>query len=251
MTSLNDFNGFHSMIAGCKIIDNIKIYYRVISFLLLPFSPSAFAQPLKIVKKLKDHCHQVENDSLKRMVELKSLDSTIVYDLRYATKNNFTGRKLYKSGDLVFLRTSPARALKIVQEELAQKGLGLKILDGYRPYHVTKRMWDLIKDERYVANPSKGSGHNRGLAIDLTIIDISTAKELDMGTGFDNFSDTAHHAFMELSSRVLQNRSLLRAVMEKHGFRALSTEWWHYSWPNDRSYDVLDLDPAKLRKQCH
>ncbi len=238
------------MIAGCKINDNIKIYCRVISFLLLPFCTSAFAQPLKIVKKQKEYCSQVKTDSLKRMVELKFLDSTISYDLKYATTNNFTGKKLYKSSDLVFLRTLPALALKNIQMELLQEGLGLKIFDGYRPYLVTKRMWELIKDERYVANPSRGSGHNRGLAVDLTLIEISTGKELNMGTGFDNFSDTAHHAFRELSSQVLQNRNRLKEIMEKHGFNALSTEWWHYSWPNDRSYDVLDLEPQKLRKHC-
>jgi len=113
------------------------------------------------------------------------------------------------------------------------------------------KMWDLIGDERYVANPSKGSGHNRGLAIDLTLINLSNDNELDMGTGFDNFTDTAHHVFRNLPSTVLQNRTLLKETMEKYGFRSFETEWWHYSWPNDRNYEVLDLDFKKLEKYAY
>jgi D-alanyl-D-alanine dipeptidase len=107
-------------------------------------------------------------------------------------------------------------------------------------------MWDLIHDERYVADPSKGSGHNRGLAVDLTIIDLKDGSELNMGTSFDNFTDTAHHTFKNLPADILQNRMLLRETMEKYGFKALETEWWHYSWPNDRNYEVLDIDFKKL-----
>ena len=110
-------------------------------------------------------------------------------------------------------------------------------------------MWDLIKDERYVANPSKGSGHNRGLSVDLTIITLNTGQELDMGTGFDHFSDTAHQDFTSLAGQVLKNRKLLKETMEKYGFKALSTEWWHYSWTNDRNYAVLDIDFKKLKSK--
>src|SRR5688572_25675621 len=144
---------------------------------------SLMAQDLNVSRKNKTYWQQVQQDSLHRMVELRSLIPGIVYDLRYATTNNFTKEKLYKNGDLSFLRVLPARALQKIQQELNSKGLGIKIFDAYRPYSVTKKMWDLIKDERYVANPSKGSGHNRGLAVDLTIITLNTGQELDMGTG--------------------------------------------------------------------
>ena len=107
-------------------------------------------------------------------------------------------------------------------------------------------MWELIGDERYVANPAKGSGHNRGLAVDLTL--IKDGKEVNMGTGFDHFTDTAHHSFKALPADVIKHRQLLRSTMEKHGFRALETEWWHYSWPNEKNYQVLDLSFRKLRK---
>jgi D-alanyl-D-alanine dipeptidase len=183
------------------------------------------------------------------MIELKSVMPSLDYDLRYATNNNFTKKQLYKNGKTTFLRSPAAEALKKAQQELATKGYGLKIFDAYRPYSATKKMWDLIHDERYVANPTKGSGHNRGLSVDLTLIDLKTGKELDLGTGFDNFSDSAGHAFSSLPADVLQNRKLLKETMEKFGFKPLQTEWWHYSWPNDRNYEVLDIDFKKLRKE--
>ena len=158
---------------------------------------------------------------------------------------------MHKTGNLTFLRLPVARALQRVQNELREKGYGLKLFDAYRPYAVTKKMWDLIHDERYVANPSKGSGHNRGLAIDLTLIELRDGSELNMGTGYDNFTDTAHHIFKDLPLTVLQNRGLLKETMEKHGFKSFETEWWHYSWPNDRNYDVLNIDFKKLKKYSH
>ncbi|RXK58352.1 peptidase M15 [Lacibacter luteus] len=197
----------------------------------------------------KSYKHTLKKDNQKQMVELKTKMPGLVYDLRYATVNNFVKLPLYPvTTTSTFLRLPAANALQQVQQELKQKGLGLKIFDAYRPYSVTIKFWELIKDERYVANPSKGSGHNRGLAVDLTIIDLKTGIELDMGTGFDNFSDTAHHSFTQLSTTVLQNRKVLKEVMLKHGFTALETEWWHYYWPNNRNYEVLDLDFKKLNK---
>lgn len=180
------------------------------------------------------------------MVDLGHRIPQLKIDLRYATADNFTGRRLYPKSKRTYVRLAVARALELVATELAAAGYGLKVWDAYRPYAATKKMWDLIGDERYVANPAKGSGHNRGLAIDLTL--VQNGKEADMGTGFDHFSDTAHHSFTTLPAAVLQRRMLLRSVMEKHGFRALETEWWHYSWPNDRDYDVLDLSFSQLRK---
>lgn len=212
----------------------------------VPFIAKAQSQNITVVKKTEIYSQQIIHDPANQMLELKQLIPGIVYDLRYSGKNNFTRTKLYPSGELTFMRLQPAKALQRVQQELNKKGLGLKIFDAYRPYSITKQMWDLIKDERYVANPANGSGHNRGLSIDLTLIDLKTGKELDMGTDFDNFTDTAHHTFNNLPGRVLVNRILLKKSMEKYGFRSLTTEWWHYSWPNDRDYQVLDIDFASL-----
>ncbi len=189
----------------------------------------------------------VATDSLKRMVELKRLVPDLVYDFRYATPFNFTGKRLYPVGtDITFLRLLPALALQKITDELRKEQLGLKIFDAYRPYSVSIAFWKLIGDERYVAHPSKASNHNRGLAIDLTLIDLRTNQELNMGTGFDHFSDTAHHSFRQLPLAVTENRLKLKTVMEKYGFRSLETEWWHYSWPNDRNYEVLNIRFPKL-----
>jgi D-alanyl-D-alanine dipeptidase len=135
-----------------------------------------------------------------------------------------------------------------VAAALKEKGLGIKVWDAYRPYQVTVRFWNLIHDERYVANPAKGSGHNRGIAIDLTLYNLSDGKELDMPTGFDDFSVRAHHGYMQLEEKQIQNRELLRAVMEKYGFVRFETEWWHYYWPGAEKFAVLDLPFRQLNK---
>jgi D-alanyl-D-alanine dipeptidase len=133
-----------------------------------------------------------------------------------------------------------------VQQELLERNLALKIWDAYRPYSVTEKIWGLVRDPRYAADPKTGSGHNRGIAVDATIVDLQTARELAMGTGFDNFSDTAHHDFKQLPATVIQNRLLLRSLMEKHGFAALSSEWWHYYLPSPSRYELLDLSFRQL-----
>jgi D-alanyl-D-alanine dipeptidase len=197
---------------------------------------------VNVIETKESYKRSVAQDSSKKMVELRSLIPDIVYDLRYATSNNFMHRRMY-TGNIrhAFLRRPAAEALAKVQQELKIKGFGLKIFDTYRPYSVTVKFWKLVKDEKYVANPSKGSAHNRGLAVDLTLIDIDNRNELDMGTGFDNFTDSAHHSFNNLSPDVKQNRKLLKDIMKKHGFEMFDTEWWHYSWPNTNDYELLDL----------
>ncbi len=184
----------------------------------------------------------------KSMIDIKKYIPTIILDLRYATTNNFMKTKLYPTIKTTYLRKPAAEALKKVQTELNKQGLGLKIFDAYRPYSVTEKMWEPVKDDRYAADPKNGSGHNRGVAIDLTIINLKTKKELDMGTGFDNFSDTAHTDFINLPATVLQNRLLLKTTMEKYGFRVLDTEWWHFYLPNAKEYELLDVPFKKLKK---
>ncbi|MFT3824578.1 MAG: M15 family metallopeptidase [Chitinophagaceae bacterium] len=238
------------------MIDKIPFRYYIstaaLLFFLLPgiakaqqLSTSPYG--VQVWDNIAGFRQSVQADSLKKMLSLRSLIPDIVLDLRYATRNNFMRRRMYpQRTNNTFLRAPAAQALLLVQQELHRNGYGLKIFDAYRPYAVTVSFWELVKDERYVANPSKGSGHNRGLAVDLTIIDLKTGKELDMGTGFDNFSDSAHHNFTQLPQSVLQNRSLLKETMQKYGFTLLETEWWHYYWKNDRNYEVLDIPFSKL-----
>lgn len=210
---------------------------------------SGYVRPA-VTDKPDNYKKQVKLDSLKKMVELKSMVPGIVYDLRYASTNNFMKRLMYPAGtNITFMRLPAAKALQKVQTELKEKGLGLKIFDAYRPFSVTVKFWELVHDERYVANPSKGSGHNRGIAVDLTIINLKTGMELDMGTGFDNFTDSAHHAFTKLPEEILQNRLLLKSTMEKYGFKAFDTEWWHYFLPEGNKYEILDIDFRKLQQK--
>ncbi|HLY69732.1 MAG TPA: M15 family metallopeptidase, partial [Puia sp.] len=205
---------------------------------------------LYVINNADDYDQTVKADSNKLMVNLKKSIPNLDLDLRYASENNFMGRVMYpEEPAFTFLRLPAAKALLQVQRELNGKGLGLKIFDAYRPYSVTVKFWELVHDDRYVADPKKGSGHNRGIAVDLTIIDLKTKKELKMPTGFDNFTDSAHHDFMYLPVEVLRNRKLLKETMEKYGFLAFPTEWWHYSLPNPEKYEVLNVPFAELEKQ--
>lgn len=240
------------------MINNIRNRFRISRSLLVIFltitsliacgQAGGNTRPA-VTDNYDDYKKQVKSDPAKKMLELKRLIPTIIYDLRYASLNNFMKRLMYPAGtNITFLRVPAANALAQVQSELNQKGLGLKIFDAYRPYSVTVKFWELVKDERYVANPSKGSGHNRGTTVDVTIINLQTKSELNMGTDFDNFSDTAHHGFTHLPEDILQNRILLKTTMESHGFKPYNDEWWHYSFFDGKLHEILDIDFKKLKK---
>jgi D-alanyl-D-alanine dipeptidase len=202
------------------------------------------------IKTVESYRITVAHDSLKKMTNLQTTIPGVVLDLRYATINNFMGRRMYpKKTTYSFLRLPAANALSLVQKELNAMGYGLKIFDAYRPYSVTEKFWELVHDDRYVADPAKGSGHNRGIAVDLTIIDLKTKQELKMPTGFDNFSDSAHQDFMSLPADVLKHRKLLKETMEKYGFVAFATEWWHYSLPDPEKFEVMDLSFKDLNSK--
>ena len=229
----------------------LSLLYVIIFTLIIP---DAFAQDtilnkygLWVINDIGQLQKTVLKDPRKAMVDLKQISPTLLLDLRYAGKNNFMHQQLYPPVKTTYMRKAAADALAAVQQELNLTGLGLKIFDAYRPYSVTEKLWEPVKDDRYAADPKKGSGHNRGIAVDLTIIVLSNKEELNMGTGFDNFSDTAHHAFKSLPELVLQNRMLLKTMMEKHGFKALDSEWWHYYLPNTTAYELLDIDFKKLK----
>ena len=233
------------------------IFHRQKTILFVLFfvgAPTTYSQDsvnykyeLHIIKNAKEYNSSIENMPDKKMVDLKRLMPQLILDLRYATNNNFMHKKLYTHSTSTYLRQKAAFALKQIENELQQKVFGLKIFDAYRPYSITKKMWELIRDTRYVADPKKGSGHNRGIAVDLTIINLKTGKELNMGTGFDNFTDSAHHDFKNLSEEILLNRSLLKNIMEKYGFKSLQTEWWHYSLSNANDFELLDISFKKLK----
>ena len=181
------------------------------------------------------------------LVLLSDYINPVYFALPYGSKENFTGKKLYRKHSFWVLDEAAAR-LKLVQDSLESMGLSLYFFDTYRPWSVTSKMWKIVPDERYAANPANGSGHNRGVAVDVSLANLQTGEPLPMPTSYDNFTDTAHHSFTDLPEKILQNRATLKAIMEHFGFRALSTEWWHYSLPEGSKYPVLDLKFKQLRK---
>ena len=181
---------------------------------------------------------KAQSDTL--IVSLSSIDSTIETDVRYATTNNFTGQVLYPT-DKVHLRKVVGEALSQAHKYLfTNYNLRIKVFDGYRPLSVQKLMWKIMPDDRYVANPATGSRHNRGAAVDLTLID-STGTELDMGTEYDNFTEKAHYDYQNLSEEVKSNRKLLRETMVKFGFHPIKTEWWHFDFEGWKNFSILDF----------
>ena len=172
------------------------------------------------------------------IVDVRSLDSTIALDIRYATYNNFTKKVLYPAAKAK-LRREAAESLASVQRELKQQGLGLKVFDGYRPLSIQWKLWEVVPDPNYVADPRKGSRHNRGAAVDLTIID-SLGNELEMPTPYDDFTERAWHTFEDLPDAAKKNRALLKDVMMRHGFQPIQSEWWHYDFHGWEIFEIMD-----------
>jgi zinc D-Ala-D-Ala dipeptidase len=200
---------------------------------------------LQVVSDLATYHRQVRADSDKQLVDLETFVPGIVLDIRYATSNNFMKQQLYPVAK-AYLRAPAARALRDIQTELAPLGLGLKVYDAYRPYSITVKMWEPIRNEDYVANPAKGSRHNRGAAVDLTLIDLKTGAELPMPTPYDDFTPRARHDFSDLPANAVGARERLKLVMTKHGFEPLPSEWWHYDFKGWERFELMDLPLEQL-----
>lgn len=155
------------------------------------------------------------------------LSDGFVLDMKYATNDNFLKSAVYECQKCL-LRKSAADALLKARQDFEKLGLKIKIFDCYRPRDVQQKMWALVPNPIYVADPSKGSIHNRGAAVDITLVD-SAGKELDMGTGFDHFGPEAAHGYKKLPLKVKKNRELLRTIMGQNGFKTFESEWWHYN----------------------
>ncbi|WKK78862.2 M15 family metallopeptidase [Marivirga arenosa] len=162
-------------------------------------------------------------------VNLREVSDSFQYDMRYATANNFLGKKVYDC-DNCWLRARTVRALIKANRDFIKNGYQIQFYDCFRPRAVQYKMWEVMPDGRYVANPKSGSIHNRGDAVDITLVNISTKEELKMGTDFDYFGKEAHYEYDQLADQVQENRRLLRTIMEKHGFKGIRTEWWHFSY---------------------
>ena len=160
-------------------------------------------------------------------VNLKDYSEDFVYDMKYATSDNFLKAQVYDCAEC-FLRLKTVTALVEANKKFIKKGYRIKLFDCYRPLDIQKKMWTIVSNPEYVANPAKGSIHNRGGAVDITLVD-SSGKELEMGTGFDFFGIEAGHNYTNLSQNIKDNRILLKSVMMESGFNPFNSEWWHYN----------------------
>lgn len=183
------------------------------------------------------------------LVEIVKLDPDIHLDVRYATSNNFTGRPVYTQ-PRAFLQRPAAEALVRVNRSLREKGYGLLVFDGYRPWSVTKLFWEITPQDKrekgFVANPAKGSKHNRGAAVDLSMYEIATGKEVVMPSSYDEFSDRADPDYTGGTAEERARRDLLRAEMEKEGFEVDPGEWWHFNYKGWQEYPILDVPFEKI-----
>src|SRR5215469_803096 len=183
------------------------------------------------------------------LVELVKLDPTIKLDVRYATTNNFLGTAVYTQAR-AFLQRPAAEALLRAHQELKSQGHGLIIHDGYRPWYVTKIFWDATPDDKkiFVANPAEGSKHNRGCAVDLSLYDLETGKEVKMPSGYDEMTDRAYADYTGGTAGERSLRMLLRKAMESQGFKVNPTEWWHFDYKDWKQYPILNTRFEDLKQ---
>jgi zinc D-Ala-D-Ala dipeptidase len=217
----------------------------IATLLAVPLAACHDAQPEK--PKIKDRS-KPKPELAGSLVELVTLDPTIRLDIRYATKNNFTGRMLYDQ-PRAFLIKPAAQALVRAHWAARRQGFGLTIFDAYRPWRVTKALWDATAPgpkKNYVANPKKGSKHNRGCAVDLTLHRLATDEEVAMPSGYDEFTPRADRNYSNAPAEALANRNLLERLMEAHGFRGASNEWWHFDFRGWQDHPILNIDFADL-----
>lgn len=181
----------------------------------------------------------------KDFVDITELDSSIMLDIRYATSRNFTGKIMYPVARCLLRRDAALRLLR-VEQKLRKHGYRLIIFDGYRPLSVQKKFWNIMPDERYVADPSKGSRHNRGAAVDVSLADLA-GHPLPMPSDYDDFSEKAHRDYTGASPESKKNCALLEGLMKEEGFEPFLTEWWHFDAPGWEHYPVSDFSLEEFK----
>lgn len=173
------------------------------------------------------------------LADLTEIDPRLTLDIVYATSDNFAREQVYNLAK-AFMQRPAAEALKRVHDKLIPKGFGLLIYDGYRPWFVTKKFWDITPEihKEFVADPATGSRHNRGCAVDLSLIDLSTGNPVEMPSGYDEFTERAYPSYTGGSEKSRFHRDLLREAMEAEGFTVMQSEWWHFDYPNWKRYKI-------------
>lgn len=184
------------------------------------------------------------------MIELTKLSKTIKLDIRYATADNFVGRPVYSEAR-AFLQRPAAEALISVNKLLKREGLGLVIYDGYRPWSITKLFWEVVPEDKrmFVADPRKGSKHNRGCAVDLSIYDLKTGRSIPMPSGYDEFTERASPNYAGGTVEETANREKLRRMMESAGFTVNPKEWWHFDYKDWEQYAIYDISFDAIDKR--
>lgn len=192
--------------------------------------------------------HETGTFNIPDLVELVKLDTSFHLDIRYATNNNLVGKPVYKEAR-AFLQRPAAEALVNVGKELKPLGYGLLIFDGYRPWKVTKTFWDMTSKEnkKFVADPKIGSKHNRGCAIDLSLYEITTGKEVQMTGVYDEMSERSYPYYTGGTEIQRKMRDLLRTKMEANGFTVYDYEWWHFDYKDWKTYRVENIPFSKIR----
>jgi len=182
------------------------------------------------------------------LVELVKLDTSIHLDIRYATNNNLAGKPVYTAAR-AFLQRPAAAALVNANKQLHKLGYGLLIFDGYRPWSVTKMFWDITpdKNKKFVADPKKGSKHNRGCAVDLSMYEIATGKEVEMTGVYDEMSERSYPNYAGGTIEQRKMREMLRSTMETNGFTVYDYEWWHFDYKDWKAYRIGNIQFAKIK----
>ncbi|MBP6783259.1 MAG: PQQ-binding-like beta-propeller repeat protein [Verrucomicrobiales bacterium] len=215
----------------------------------LPFPPTAALLTLiALIFTPASLLAGADKSSPSDFVEPVRLDPTLVIDLPYATENNFCKVRLYPV-DRCFLRREVAESLILAQRSLANEGFGLKIWDGYRPRSVQYRMWEVSPLPNFVGDPKRGSKHNRGAAVDVTLVDLATGEELEMPTPYDEFSPRARTGYLKVSPAAAENRRRLQMAMRAAGFSTIDSEWWHFDFRGWERFPLVDTPLEELAER--
>ncbi|WP_264521258.1 M15 family metallopeptidase [Flavobacterium sp. N1994] len=210
------------------------IYLTLITMLL--FSCKSNYLDSRKSPVLLDITKEVDSNAF---VNLRNYSRDFIFDMKYATADNFLKDKVYPC-DECFLRVKTVKALLAANKSFLNKGFRIKLYDCYRPKSIQKKMWKIVPDANFVANPKKGSIHNRGGAVDISLVD-SLGIEVNMGTKFDFFGKEASHNFQNLSPEILSNRKFLKEIMLQNNFKSFDSEWWHYNLTGSNKDQVSNL----------
>jgi D-alanyl-D-alanine dipeptidase len=212
-------------------------------------------KPLAPIGKLREAAmkekppSQPAGQEMTDMADLSSIDPAIKLDIRYATSNNFMGEPLYSQAR-AFLHRPASQGLQRAVQKLKKMGFGVIIYDAYRPWYVTRMFWDATPDnmKNFVADPAKGSRHNRGAAVDLSLYDLKTGRPVEMTGGYDEFSERSYPGFTGGTSLQRWHRDVLRSAMEGEGFKVNKYEWWHFDYKGWENYPVMNLSFEEISK---